>query len=73
MKRFHAEVSKDPVAIVGDWVNGVRDVSFMMPVNVPVVMKKMIGANVLQCTKFLVHILANGFGMAFLILLCLFT
>lgn len=44
LKRFHAEVSKDRAATVGDWVDGVRAVSFMMPVNVPVVMKKMIGA-----------------------------
>lgn len=44
MRRFHAEVSKDSDAQVSDWVDGVRSISFNMPVNVPLVMKKMIGA-----------------------------
>lgn len=48
MRRFHAEVSKDSDAQVSDWVDGVRSISFNMPVNVPLVMKRMIGAHA-QC------------------------
>lgn len=43
-KLFHAKVNNDPNARLGPWVEGVRKTDFSLPVNVPAMMKKLIGA-----------------------------
>lgn len=42
-RRFHKEQSKDPDAQVSSWQDGSRTVSFKMALNVPQVIKKVIG------------------------------
>ncbi|EFJ45582.1 hypothetical protein VOLCADRAFT_105873 [Volvox carteri f. nagariensis] len=44
IRTFHAEVNGDPAALVGRWSEaGVRTVQFVMPMNVPAMLKKFIG------------------------------
>lgn len=42
-KAFHAKVNKDQNAKFSPWVEGTRKAEFSMPVNVPAMLKKMIG------------------------------
>ncbi len=46
LRAFHAEVNGDPQAAVGDWEGGARTVQFVLPVNVPAMLKKVIGERV---------------------------
>lgn len=44
MRAFHAKVNGDAAAMVGTWSSdGVRTVQFVMPMNVPAVLKTFIG------------------------------
>ena len=43
IKKFHAKVNCDPAAEVTEWAAGQRSVSFKMPLNVPTMIKKIIG------------------------------
>ena len=45
IKRFHAKVNADPAAEVTAWASGQRSVTFRMPLNVPAMIKKLIGAS----------------------------
>jgi hypothetical protein len=49
MRAFHAKVNADPGAVVGPWDDeGVRILRFVMPMNVPAMLKKFIGE--ISCT-----------------------
>lgn len=41
--KFHKQVNKDDNPKVSPWANGVRTVAFNMPMNVPAMLKKVIG------------------------------
>jgi hypothetical protein len=41
--RFHLETNKDPAASASPWIDGKRTVTFRMPLNVPAMLKKLIG------------------------------
>jgi hypothetical protein len=44
IRKFHHAVNKDPSATATAWEGGKRRVSFKMPLNVPGMIKNMIGA-----------------------------
>lgn len=47
IKRFHADVNNDPNATVSPWEGDHRTVAFHMTLNVPGMIKKMIGEDVI--------------------------
>ena len=52
IKQFHAEVNGDPAAEVTPWTaDGQRSVTFRMPLNVPAMIKKLIGSDCIRVVE----------------------